>query len=62
MHRKLPEPIVMPYPHPSDCEMKQGNLDACTTGCEKCATGAFNYLADKHDEYALEMGLAGALQ
>lgn len=62
MHRKLPEPVVLPYPHQSQCNLKQGNADTCTPNCSKCATGAFNYLDDKNDDYDMEMRLAGALK
>lgn len=61
MHYHRPEPQVHPYPHQRECDVKQGKADTCSpTTCSKCATGAFNYLTDKNDEYDLEMGLAGA--
>lgn len=59
MHRTYPDPQVHPYPHPhhehSSADEKAGLLDGyCGHGQTDCPTLS--------DDYAMEVGLAGALQ
>ena len=59
MHHHKTDPIVHPYPHPhhehSSADEKAGLLDGyCGHGQTDCPTLS--------DDYAMEVGLAGALQ